>query len=158
MLKSLLLLSLQALTVIVCAQQKNVLMIMVDDLRPDLGCYDHALVKSPNIDKLAAQGTRFERAYCQHALCAPSRASILTSTRPEKNGIQDLEDRVSVILPNAPTIPKVFKANGYETVGYGKIYHSGGDDASSFTKRVANLGSFKDYLLPEILSFKFWNI
>ena len=154
MLKSLFLISLQAVAVTVYAQQKNVLMIMLDDLRPELGCYDHAIVKSPNIDKLAAQGTQFDRAYCQHALCAPSRASILTSTRPEKTGIQDLEDRVSVILPNAPTIPKVFKANGYETVGYGKIYHTGGDDASSFTKRVANLGSFKDYLLPENIAFR----
>ena len=159
MLKSLILIGIQTCAVIGYAQQtnvprKNVLMIMIDDLRPELGCYDHPLVISPKIDKLASESTQFDRAYCQHALCAPSRTSMLTSTRPEKTGMQSLEDLVNEKLPNAPTIPKHFKANGYETIGYGKIYHNGQDDRSSYTKRVTNLGSFKDYLLPQNIPFK----
>ena len=154
MLKSLFLISLQALSVSAYAQQKNVLMIMIDDLRPELGSYGNLIIKSPNIDKLASEGTQFDRAYCQHAICAASRTSLLTSTRPEITKMQSLDDLVNEKLPNVPTIPKHFKANGYETIGYGKIYHSGQDDRSSYTKRVTSSGIFKDLLLPQNLSFR----
>ena len=161
MLKSLILIGIQTAAIIGYAQQtsvprKNVLMIMIDDLRPELGCYGNLIIESPNIDKLASQGTQFDRAYCQHAICAASRTSLLTSTRPEKTGMQSLDDLVNVKLPNAPTIPKIFKANGYETIGYGKIYHSVQDDESSYVRRIKKIGEdvFKDLLLPQNLSFR----
>ena len=72
------------------AERPNVLLICVDDLKPLLGCYGDAMVKSPNIDRLAARGVRFERAYCNQAVCAPSRNALLTGLRPQTLGIYDL--------------------------------------------------------------------
>ena len=69
------------------AQKPNVLFIAVDDLRPELGCYGSPIAKTPNIDKLASQGLLFNRAYCQQAICRPSRASLMTGARPESTGL-----------------------------------------------------------------------
>src|SRR3954454_907447 len=105
------------------SQRMNVLFIAVDDLRPELGCYGHPQGKSPNIDDLARRGLRFNRAYCQYALCNPSRASLLTGLRPETIQIYDLETFVRTHVPDVVTLPQLFKQNGYETRSIGKIFH-----------------------------------
>ncbi|MBA3483052.1 MAG: sulfatase [Pirellulales bacterium] len=107
------------------AERPNVLMICVDDLKPALGCYGDALAKSPNIDALAARGVRFDRAYCNQAVCAPSRNALLTGLRPQTLGIYDLPTNFRKAVPDAVTLPQHFKANGYRTEGMGKIFHVG---------------------------------
>jgi iduronate 2-sulfatase len=110
------------------AERLNVLFICIDDLRPELGCYGAPLVKTPHIDQLARNGTVFRRAYCQQALCAPSRACVLTGLRPDTSGITDLSHPVRKTVPTARTLPQHFRENGYETHALGKIYHHGSDD------------------------------
>lgn len=107
------------------AQRRNVLLICIDDLKPVLGCYGDKLVKSPNIDRLAARGVLFERAYCNQAVCAPSRNSLLTGLRPTTTGIYDLGTNFRVATPDAVTLPQYFKQQGYRTEGLGKIFHVG---------------------------------
>jgi arylsulfatase A-like enzyme len=101
----------------------NVLFIAVDDLRPELGCYGFSQIKSPNIDALASQGLQFNRAYCQFALCNPSRSSLLTGLRPESIKVYDLETFVRTHVPDVVTLPQLFKNNGYEARSIGKIFH-----------------------------------
>ncbi len=110
----------------VCAadSRPNVLFIAVDDLRVELGCYGDTIVKSPHIDRLARQGTLFTRAYCQQAVCNPSRASLLTGLRPETLGIWDLPTHFRQRRPDIVTLPQHFKQNGYHTQNIGKIFHN----------------------------------
>jgi len=103
----------------------NVLFICVDDLKPLLGCYGDATVKSPNIDRLAARGMRFDRAYCNQAVCAPSRNSLLTGLRSTTLGIYDLGTNFREARPDALTLPQLFKRNGYRAEAMGKIFHVG---------------------------------
>lgn len=107
------------------ATKPNVLFICVDDLKPLLGCYGDAVIKSPNIDRLAARGVLFERAYCNQAVCAPSRNSLLTGVRPTSLGIYDLGTNFRVASSNAVTLPQYFKQQGYRTEALGKIFHVG---------------------------------
>lgn len=114
-------------------KRPNVLFIAVDDLRPELGCYGNPLIKSPNIDRIAAQGMVFNHAYCQQAVCSPSRSSLLTGTRPDTTKVWDLATHFRKALPGVVTLPQCFKENGYFVQGMGKIYHGGLNDPASWS-------------------------
>lgn len=116
------------------ASKLNVLFIAVDDLRPEIGCYGNNLVKTPNLDRLAARGMIFTRAYCQQAVCSPSRSSILTGRRPDATKVYDLVTHFRTALPDAVTLPQHFKANGYHTAALSKIYHRGYEDGRSWSE------------------------
>ena len=102
----------------------NVLFILVDDLRPMLGCYGHPEMHTPNIDRIAQRGTLFNRAYCQIPVCNASRTSILTGLRPETTRVFSNSTGFREKLPNAVTLPQHFKASGYHTQSVGKIAHN----------------------------------
>lgn len=104
-------------------QPKNVLFIMVDDMRPSLGCYGDPYAKTPALDGLASDASVYTRAYCQQALSGPSRASILTGLRPEENGVTELNTWIRKKNRNVVTLPQAFKAAGYHTASVGKTFH-----------------------------------
>lgn len=103
----------------------NVLLIIVDDLRPSLGCYGDKLVRSPNIDQLASHSLLFQNAFAQQAVCAPSRVSFLTGRRPDTTRLYDFNSYWRVQAGNFSTIPQYFKENGYVTMSVGKVFHPG---------------------------------
>jgi len=115
------------------ASKPNVLFIVADDLRPDLGCYGNRSVHSPNLDRLARDGVVFTRAYCQFALCNPSRASVLTGLRPDATGVLDNGSHVRDASAEIVTLPQFFRNHGYHTQGLGKIFHPGRDDPRSWS-------------------------
>jgi iduronate 2-sulfatase len=134
----------------------NVLFIAIDDLRPALGAYGDPLAQTPHLDRLAQRGLVFERAYCQHALCAPSRASVMTGRRPERfpkisAGGQDAHYRE--VLPDVVTLPQLFKQHGYHTESIGKVNHVYPpilDPVSwSVPERLADIVKRDEYLRPE---------
>ena len=106
------------------AQQKpNVLFISVDDLKPMLGAYGDSMIQSPHIDNIAQRGVVFQNAYCQQAVCAPSRISLFTGMRPDRTGVLDLQTYMRDVNPDIVTLPQFFKQNGYITAGFGKLMH-----------------------------------
>ncbi len=116
------------------AKHKNILIFFVDDLRPELGCYGVDSIKSPSIDALASQGVLFERAYCQQALCAPSRISMMTGQYPDHTGICDLFTPLRRHNKQKMTMPMYFQQQGYTTASFGKVYHHFIDDKNSWSE------------------------
>ena len=115
------------------APRKNVLFVAVDDLKPAIACAGDPHAKTPNLDALAKRGTTFTRAYCQQAVCSPSRSSLLTGRRPDSTQVYDLVTHFRKALPDVVTLPQHFKANGYYAHGVGKIYHGGYNDEPSWS-------------------------
>jgi len=115
------------------AERPNILFIAVDDLRPEFGAYGFDYIKSPNLDRLAKSGMTFGRAYCQQAVCSPTRSSLLTGTRPDTTKVWDLVTHFRDALPDVVTLPQLFKNNGYFVQGMGKIYHGSLDDPKSWS-------------------------
>ncbi|MBM3735843.1 MAG: sulfatase [Acidobacteria bacterium] len=111
----------------------NVLFIAVDDLRPEFGCYGATTIRTPNIDRIARRGMVFLRAYCQQAVCSPSRSSLLTGARPDTTKVWDLVTHFRTAMPDVVTLPQLFKSNGYFVQGMGKIFHGGYDDPPSWS-------------------------
>ncbi|XP_016839229.1 iduronate 2-sulfatase isoform X3 [Nasonia vitripennis] len=110
---------------ITSASNLNVLLVIVDDLRPALGCYNDPKAFTPNMDRLAERSVLFDKAYAQQALCAPSRNSLLTSRRPDTLGLYDFYSYWRKVAGNFTTLPQHFKSNGYTTASLGKVFHPG---------------------------------
>jgi iduronate 2-sulfatase len=115
------------------AEKMNVLFIISDDLRTELGCYGSKLAKTPNIDKLADQGVRFDRAYCQFPLCNPSRSSMLTGRHPTTTGVIGNRQYFAAQDPGFVSLPRYFRDHGYATLRSGKIFHGGIDDTEAWS-------------------------
>ena len=134
----------------ICFGRKNVLFLVADDLRVQLGAYNgpdfaspvHPKMYTPNLDKLASKSMALKRAYVQQALCSPSRTSLLTGRRPDTTRVWDLDHFWRNMSGNFTTIPQYFKNHGYTSMGMGKIFHSGAasghDDPLSWSRKYWN--------------------
>jgi iduronate 2-sulfatase len=123
-------------------QKFNVLFIVSDDLNTSLACYGNPVVKTPNLDRLAARGVRFDRAYVQVALCNPSRVSFLSGLRPHRTGVHDLKTFTRANLPEHVFLPQHFRKSGYYAAMVGKVYHTGDgfEDPASWDLEIRESG------------------
>ena len=131
--------------------QRNVLLILVDDLKPSFGAYGDRWVYSPNLDRLAARGMRFDMAYCNQAVCAPSRNNLLLGSRSTSIGVYDLGQHFRTAVPDAVTMPQYFKQHGYHSAGVGKVFHIGHGNINDVHSWSVPFQPDKviDYVLPE---------
>jgi iduronate 2-sulfatase len=132
-------------------EQPNILFIAVDDLRPELGCYGANLIHSPGIDRLAREGTRFDRSYCNIPVCGASRASLMTGLRPARNRFLSYLTRADEDAPGITTLPQLFRNNGYHTISNGKIFHHADDAAVGWDEiwhPSSGSKSWRDYATP----------
>ena len=143
------------------SKKPNVLLLMADDLNNSLGCYGHPIVKSPNIDRLAARGVRFDRAYCQFPLCGPSRNSMLTGLYPNSTGILTNSQIFRQTIPKQISLPQAFRVDGYLAARIGKMYHynvpnsigtNGHDDPGSWEIEMNPAGCDRLEEQPSIFS------
>lgn len=117
------------------AVKPNILFISIDDLRPELNCYGESYIKSPNMDKLAAEGLTFTRAYCTVPVCGASRASLFSGLYPDINRFVNYDARVDKDAPGIKTIPEFFKEKGYKTLSVGKTFHFPADNAHAWSEQ-----------------------
>ncbi|HET8735049.1 MAG TPA: sulfatase [Pricia sp.] len=129
----------------------NILLLLVDDLKPTLGTYGDPIAKSPNLDKLAASGMRFNWAYANQAVCAPSRYNLMLGSRSTSTGIYGFGQEFREVYPKAITLPQVFQKAGYHTESMGKVYHIGHGNTGD--ARSWSIPHFKEkvieYIVPE---------
>src|SRR6185295_948204 len=121
----LILLLLLVLTPAFAAEKLNVLLIISDDLRDTVGCYGNAQVKTPNIDRLAQRGVRFDHAYVQYPVCNPSRTSFLTGLRCEQTRVVQNTTMFRSQLPDVVTLPQLLRQSGWHAASFGKVFHVG---------------------------------
>lgn len=134
------------------AQSPNILFIAADDLRNELNCYGQTHVRTPHFDRLAAEGVLFDRAYCQQAVCHPSRASLMTGKLPDTIGVTSLYTDLRVAAPEVVTLPLHFRKQGYVAESYGKIFHNGHGhhgDPGSWSVPPHRFGDGQQYMLEE---------
>jgi len=143
------------------AKRPNVLFLISDDLNNSLGCYGHPQTQTPNLDKLAARGVRFERAYCQFPLCGPSRNSMLTGLYPNSTGILSNQQIFRQTIPRHHSLPQAFRLAGYFAARIGKLYHynvpksvgtNGHDDPGSWELELNPAGCDRLEEEPHIFS------
>ncbi|UCF14746.1 MAG: sulfatase [Phycisphaerales bacterium] len=143
------------------AQRPNVLLVISDDLNNSIGCYGHPQVETPNIDRLASRGVRFERAYCQFPLCGPSRNSMLCGLHPNSTGILRNSQIFRQTIPSHHSLPQAFRLQGYFAARIGKLYHynvpksigtNGHDDPASWELELNPAGCDRLEEEPHIFS------
>ncbi len=135
------------------ARRPNVLFIAVDDLRPQLGCYGHTQMISPNIDRLAGEGMLFSRSYCQVPVCGASRASLLTGVRPTPGRFVNFSTRADKDAPGVTVLPKHFRRHGYHTLSAGKVFHHLADSADAWSEAAWRpQQNPRGYITPESLA------
>lgn len=135
--------------------QKNVLFLIIDDLRPQLRCFGQQQMVTPNIDKLASTGVIFRSNYCQQAVCSPSRTSLLTGRRPDTTQVYDLVKFFRTTLPDVVTLPQHFKKHGYMSAGVGKVFHEDLNDPASWSVPAdfdTSVEEFEQYQSPQSYS------
>src|SRR5690606_29009804 len=119
-------------------KRPNVLMIAIDDLRPQLGCYGRKQMLTPHMDAFAARGMLFRRAYCQVRVCGASRACLMSGLRPTASRFLEFATYVHKDAPGVITMPPHFRAHGYNTVSLGKVYHHQDDDLDAWSEKPWN--------------------